>query len=115
MAQRTDILTHADVDRTIERATELLVEAAHPDKIILFGSHARGDTTRYSDLDLLVILPNVSDRAGEMVRLRRTLKRLPIPIDIIVYSTAEVEERGHLRGTMLHHALQEGKTLHATA
>lgn len=115
MAHQTDNLSHSDVNKIIEEATQLLIEAAHPAKIILFGSHARGDTTGDSDLDLLVILPQVADRAGEMIRLRRALKRQPISIDIVVYSTAEVEERRHLRGTMLYHALQEGRTLYATA
>jgi predicted nucleotidyltransferase len=81
----------------------------------LFGSFARGEVSGDSDLDLLVILPAVRDRAAEMVRLRRALKRFPLPIDVIVYSAAEVEQRGHLVGTMLHHALKEGKVLHGTA
>jgi hypothetical protein len=50
-----------------------------------------------------------------MVRLRRVLKGLPVPIDVVVYSAKEVEERRELRGTMLHHALHEGRVLHDAA
>ncbi len=99
----------------IHEAVRLLVEAAHPVKVILFGSFARGDNTKHSDLDFLVILPTVTDRHAEMVRLRRVLAPLPMPIDVLVYSVDEVDRRGHLRGTTLFHALQEGKVLHARA
>jgi predicted nucleotidyltransferase len=99
----------------IREAVRLLVEAAHPVKVILFGSFARGDNTKDSDLDFLVILPTVTDHHAEMVRLRRALAALPMPIDVLVYSVDEVQRRGHLRGTTLYHALNEGKVLHAAA
>jgi predicted nucleotidyltransferase len=112
MTHRTDRVTRTDIDAIVEQATHLLVEAAHPEKIILFGSLARGDFTEDSDLDLLVILPSVEDRIEEMARLRRVLKGIPLPIDIVVYSKAELERRRDLRGTMLYHALREGQVLH---
>jgi uncharacterized protein len=83
----------------IHEAVRRLVEAAHPVKIILFGSFARGDGTKESDLDFLVVLPTVTNRHAEMVRLARALAPLRMPIDVLVYSTREVEERGHLPGT----------------
>jgi predicted nucleotidyltransferase len=49
------------------------VAAAQPLKVILFGSHARGDADDYSDVDLLVIEVTVPDRCEEMVRLNRAL------------------------------------------
>src|SRR5436305_8689177 len=48
-----------EIEHLIEEATHRLVEAAHPEKIILFGSYARGDFDKRSDLDLLIILPEV--------------------------------------------------------
>jgi predicted nucleotidyltransferase len=92
-----------------------LIEAAHPEKIVLFGSLARGDGTEDSDLDLLVIVPSAEDRIDEMARLRLVLRELPIASDLGVYTRADVEQRGHLRGTMLYHALQEGRVLHDAA
>jgi uncharacterized protein len=115
MAHRIDKVSSATIDGLLSEATRLLVEAAHPEKIILFGSHARGDFDADSDLDLLVILPTVVDRFEEMVRLRLVLRDIPMPIDVIVYSRADVEERQHLRGTMLYHALREGRVLYHTA
>lgn len=97
----------------IQEAVRRLVDAAHPVKLILFGSLARGDSTQGRDLDLLVILPVVADRHGEMVRLRRALARLPVSIDVLVYSVEEVHRREHVPGTILYSALREGKVLHA--
>ena len=51
-------------EKTIQEAVERLVAAANPNKIILFGSYARGDATEDSDLDLMVIaheVPNAGD------------------------------------------------------
>lgn len=112
MATRPSKMAPAEIAGMIERAALLLREAAHPDKIVLFGSYARGDFDDCSDLDLLVILPTVENRIGEMVRLRRVLKAIPMAIDIVVYSTAQVEDRRDLPGTMLFHALREGPVLH---
>lgn len=112
MAYRTDESLYSTMDELISDATRLLVEAANPEKIILFGSYSRGDFTKNSDLDLLVIVPRVVDRIEEMARLRLVLRKIPMAIDVVVYSRDEVEEREHLRGTMLYHALREGRVLH---
>ena len=68
---RHEALSPADIEGIIREATQRLVKAAHPDESILFGSYARGDFDKDSDLDLLVILPTVESRFDEMVRLRR--------------------------------------------
>ncbi len=99
----------------IDEAISLLVEAAHPETIILFGSYARGDFNLHSDLDFLVIYPAVEDPFEEMVRLTRVLGHLGLPSDVIVLSRTEVERRRQLKGTVLYHALREGTVLHGTA
>ncbi len=54
------------------------IGAAAPEgsRVILFGSHARGEAGPHSDLDILVIEPEVDNSADESVRLRRTLRDL---------------------------------------
>ncbi len=98
--------------KTINKAVKLLVDAAHPLKIILFGSYARGAAKNDSDVDLLVIIPHVQSKHAEMVRLRRLLLPLQLPVDVLVFSKQEVEEWGHLPSTVLYWALKEGKVLH---
>jgi predicted nucleotidyltransferase len=93
----------------LSRLVSLLVDAAQPQKIILFGSHARGEQTEDSNLDVIVILDKVSNRFDEMVRLRRALSPVKMPVDVLVYSE---EDRGQWLGTILHEALQEGHVLY---
>lgn len=96
----------------IDAVVRTLVEAAAPERIVLFGSYARGDANEQSDLDLLVIEAEVCDRMGEMVRLRRLLRPLRIPVDVLVFSRADVEWLGKQSGSLLYQALREGKVLH---
>ena len=81
-------------------------------KIILFGSHARGDARHDSDVDFLVVESSVTNRRSEMARLRNLLRPLRIPIDVIVASEAELREWSHLPGHVLYWALKEGKEVH---
>jgi uncharacterized protein len=97
---------------TIDAVVRILAEAARPARIVLFGSYARGDAREDSDLDLLVIESRVEDRAREMVRLRRLLRPLRVPADILVYSAEEVARWGEQPGSALYWALREGTVVH---
>ena len=105
--------THLIDSATIATAVATLAKAA-PDaeQILLFGSYACGQANEDSDLDFLVIAPEVENRAKEMVRLRRALRPLRVPVDVLVYSRAEVNQWGHQPGTALYWALREGLVMH---
>jgi predicted nucleotidyltransferase len=103
-------------DSVIEIAGRTLAAAARkPARVLLFGSHARGDAGPDSDLDFLVIERDVPDRHAEMVRLRRELRSLRVPIDVVVVSEAYAEEWAGVRGTMIHAAMSEGREFDAAA
>jgi uncharacterized protein len=102
-------------DATIGKATELLREAARPEKIILFGSYARKLADPGSDLDLLVVEPFVEDAAAEMVRLMRVLSPLRIPADVLVVSRREFAEWSDTPGHILFEARREGVLLYEAA
>ena len=99
-------------EEIIVEATRRLREAAPGAKIILFGSHARGDARAGSDLDILVVEPVVTARREEMVRLSRVLRPLKIPVDILVTSRENYEKWRHAAGTVLYQADNEGRVLH---
>jgi predicted nucleotidyltransferase len=69
--------------------------------------HARDD----SDLDFLVVEPDLTDRRGEMVRLRQALRPFRIPVDVLVVSRAAFESWRRLPNNVLYHAAREGRRL----
>jgi predicted nucleotidyltransferase len=87
--------------------------AATPAKtrVVLFGSRARGEEGERSDVDVLVIEPAVDDPMKESVRLRRVLRGLSVPIDVLVITKREADRRSVVRGTVVERALREGRTL----
>jgi predicted nucleotidyltransferase len=105
--------TWAPTAERLNDAVNRLVAAAQPLKVILFGSHARGEADDHSDVDLLVIEVTVSDRYEEMVPLNRVLKGLLMPVDLLVVSEQECEQRSATPGTVEHTARREGQVLYA--
>ena len=98
----------AIVDTMVER----LVEGFQPARILLFGSRARGAGNRWSDVDLLVVMEEVTDKRRAAVEMGRTLRDLPVSKDIIVTTPEEIARRGHIVGTVLRAALRDGKVLY---
>lgn len=96
----------------IREAVTRLSADPRAQRVILFGSQARGDADAGSDIDLLVIEAEIPDRGAEMVRLRRLLRRLPAAFDVLVYTQAELDRWGKEPGSALYWALKEGKVLH---
>lgn len=97
---------------TINKAVDILVREARPQKIILFGSFARGEETEESDADFFIIEKNVRDKRREMVRLRKALSPLRIPVDLMVSDEKTVREWGSIPSTTMYWALKEGEVLY---
>lgn len=89
------------------------IGAAAPEgsRVILFGSHARGEAGPHSDLDILVIEPEVESTMKEAVRFYRTLEDLDVPVDVIVVAEARAHRWSKVKGTMIERALREGRDL----
>ncbi|HEX2275784.1 MAG TPA: nucleotidyltransferase domain-containing protein [Candidatus Tectomicrobia bacterium] len=102
-------MAHADY---IQVMAERIVQDFDPVKIILFGSHARGEAGPESDIGLLVVLPEVANKRQAAVAIRRALTGLPVTKDIVVTTPEEIARRGDLVGTVLRPALREGKVLY---
>lgn len=97
---------------TLQEMTNRIVERFDPEKVVLFGSYARGEAHRHSDVDLLVVLRTAEDKRQACVAIREALRDYPICKDIIVTTPEEIARRGQLVGTILRPALREGKVLY---
>ena len=96
----------------IPEMTDRIIRDFHPVRIILFGSHARGDAHDESDVDLLVVLQEAEDKRKAAIQIRRAVADLPVFKDIIVTTPDEIARRGNLVGTVLRSALREGRVIY---
>lgn len=101
-----------DEASTRELGRRLAVEAPNA-RVVLFGSHARATATLRSDIDVLVVEPEVENTALESVRLMRAVSDLRLPVEIVVVSEREAAEWRDVRGSLVHAALSEGRVLAA--
>lgn len=106
-SQQTTVSGITIIDDMVER----IVREFNPEKIILFGSHARGDASQWSDVDLLVVMPDGTDRRKSAAAVRRVLADLLVSKDIVVTTPDEIRRQGDLVGTVLRPALREGRVL----
>jgi predicted nucleotidyltransferase len=102
-------------EHTLQDMVKRIVAAAQPSRVILFGSYGRGDADTGSDLDIMVIKPQVSDRYAEMVRLHKVIGDIGVGVDVLVYSEGEYRRRSQVPGTVLYWARHEGKALYEAA
>lgn len=72
------------MDKPLEKAIKTIVRVAEPEKIILFGSHARGDAEPDSDYDLLVLKRGVLKKRSLTQKIYLNFKNIGAPVDIIV-------------------------------
>jgi predicted nucleotidyltransferase len=81
----------------------------------LFGSYARGEAGPDSDVDLLVIVRGITHPRQESIRIRRALRGLLVPIDVIVATPEQIEQYRDSIGLIYGPALREGKVLYERA
>jgi len=105
------LLNQSLVDEIVRR----IVEVAHPDKIILFGSAAIGQMSDDSDVDLLVLEPSPGNARQESVRIRDALAGVTYPFDIIVISTERFEETKSVAGGIAYPANKYGRVIYEAA
>jgi predicted nucleotidyltransferase len=97
----------------VQAAVDRLVEAFDPLRIVVFGSYARGETTPHSDLDLLVVLPEVEHKRDAAVAMRRVLSDLPVSKDVVVATPEEIEVRRNSTWHIIARALDDGVTVYS--
>lgn len=89
-----------------------LVSQFAPERIILFGSHARGEAGPDSDVDLLVIKPVAGSLRSERIAMRVALRGTGSPKDTVLATPEDADRWQHVEGTIIHEALTTGTVLY---
>ena len=101
------------VQKQIQQMVDRIVEQFHPERIILFGSHARGDAGPDSDVDLLVVMPVEGSKWEKAIEIRGALQDIPVSKDVIVTTPQDFRWRKRIVGTIERPADREGEVLYA--
>ena len=97
----------------IQQLANDIAREFHPEKIILFGSHARGDTGPDSDVGLLVIMPRDSKTRQAQAAAIHFKCHPGFPFDVLVRTQEEFDSRLKMRDWFMRDVAREGKVLHA--
>jgi len=103
----------SNAERAIREMVRRIVRQFHPERVILFGSHARGEAGPDSDVDLLVVMPVKGSRREKAIEIGVALHDIQVPKDIIVTTPEEFEWRKQVVGTIERPAAREGKVLYS--
>jgi predicted nucleotidyltransferase len=99
--------------KMIREMLNRIVEHFDPEKIILFGSHARGEAGPDSDVDLLVVMPVQGSKREKQLEIRALLHGIKLAKDIVVSRPEDFDWRKDIVGTIEYPATKEGKVLYA--
>ena len=99
-------------EAVISDMVDRIVSRFDPAQVLLFGPQVRGSANEWSDVDLLVVMTEVTDKRRAAIEIRRSLGDLLVSKDIVVTTPDEISRRGHVVGTVLHAAIREGKVLY---
>lgn len=100
----------------VRAVVEKIVEISHPRKVILFGSYVRGSMNINSDLDVLVIAGGkIENPRKESTRIRRALKGILMPMDILVVQEDTLKEIVDMPGLIYREAIRNGKVVYESA
>lgn len=105
-------MTSSAIYSTIKRTVQACLPGA---RIVLFGSHARGEQNRHSDYDLLIITPETftsQEKIHWSSRLNRAIvEAIKAPVDLLLNSDEEIREKKELPGHIIRSAIREGIAL----
>lgn len=101
-------------NEVIDRLVLRIVEIAHPLRIILFGSAARGEFRQDSDIDVMVVMPDGTHRLDTTRYLYRKLFGFGFPVDIVVTTPDVLEQHKDTVGLIYRTALAEGTEIYVS-
>lgn len=102
------------LDRWVPVVVDRLFERSNAERVVVFGSVARGDDRAESDIDVLVVMPVEGRKHDAGLRLTRAVRDLPVPVDIVVVDSSEYGSETRLPG-LVRVAVREGKVFERAA
>lgn len=96
----------------IQAVAQRIAEACHPQQILLFGSHATGQATEESDIDLLVVMESDLPQRKRNIAIKRLFPHRKFALDAFVYTPQEFLKYKDIPGTLAYTAVHGGKQLH---
>ena len=98
--------------KQIDNITKKIIQKTNPYKIILYGSYAKGNYTKDSDIDLIIIKDSDLPRHKRGLEIRRLFYGMLIPLDLKVYTPDEYKKEIKNEYSFLNSVIQESKTLY---
>ena len=98
----------------LDDLVQRIVRVAQPDKIVLFGSAARGEMTKNSDLDVLVVKAGEFHRGKLSEHIYQSLAGIGIAVDVVVAKPEDIAQYGDSPALVFYAALREGKVLYGS-
>jgi len=99
----------------LNEITKRLAESIHPERIYLFGSHAAGNAEKYSDVDLLAVVPDTKKSLREIaVEGRKSLWEIEIPFDLIVCTKFQFDRFRDVKNSIMNEAFCFGRIIYGS-
>jgi predicted nucleotidyltransferase len=98
--------------KLLDEVTRRIVASVKPQRVLLFGSAARGRINKNSDFDMLVVMREPVHRRQTAQKVYRNLHGTGVAVDIVVVTESDVKKYGQRSGTILKSALRDGRVLY---
>ncbi len=96
----------------LNQIVEKIRKVSDPDRIVLFGSRARGSQTNRSDFDILVVDRSTAPRFARPAPIYTQLADLPVEVEVVVYTPKEIDDWRAVPQAFVTTAIREGKVLY---
>ena len=101
--------------KTIRAIANHIAKKFDPEQIILFGSHAYGKPTAWSDVDLLVVMDTPKGEMETILEIVDSLPEILISVDVLAHSRKVIEKRQSLGDQFMLDIMKKGRVLYARA
>ncbi len=106
------LLTKENLEEEIQKILRQIIEKYHPEKVVLFGSAAGPGSAEINDLDFLIIKEDVPYYGLDRLYEIDSLIKRNVPVDMLVYKPAEIEERLRMGDPFVKKMIYEGQVLY---